>query len=705
MADNFERSDEAFMSNDGVMDEVKYDDELDQVLEEIAEIKQTIKELHDMDGDGDVDEDDEEYEYLPSTNALKKIVAMCEELVNRSSVNERKLNTALASLKSNDRVASFDAMTNSARASEEYVASVLGNAAPAEKGLNVEVLRQLYDIKKLLGSSSEDAKKQNDQLFELYNLLNKVKYNVGQKKLSVVVKFNSVDELVKKLNEVENCDVTPIVDALNSLVFELRAQPLDRSTAQQIFDASQAGSALNIPSDKHNGVLLYFDELAKLVASDDRMGALATVIAIKNNIQNGRNAFENERIYTEILKNNIALINDKDIPHRKALQREQNKLIRKLTALEVGDLIDYPEISTNKPYSDASEKNAVGLYEQISALNNSGVVNNIDALSQAILSIKGDCNAILDRMDIRHTDDGATVVDGMPSLGEIVAQLDRLFDDIKNVVADSENNIMSSIVVIGEALARLGAGPISIDRSQEQAPIAPADASGLAARMDAIEQNQQQIMSVLNLLAANAGLPITGNEEDENFYNSPATLGDVVCLEDQITEFEKSVTAEIKQLRDQFFAVSMASVSDGETDNFESYNNIILNELYDISDKLEDMPAKPVVVEKNTEESEALSRELADIKADIAALDKGVDGDTVLKEIAKLQEVVATRPEPAPKAPKAPPKKRPAPETKPFSAPAQKKKKASALGKDLSISEILNRIGETDIIEIEEPEQ
>lgn len=97
-----------------------------------------------------------------------------------------------------------------------------------------------------------------------------------------------------------------------------------------------------------------------------------------------------------------------------------------------------------------------GLVNEINTLKNEIYsLSNIDNVSQAILDLKGDRLTILDKLDEKkeREEDGG-IVASVPTLNEIVEQLDRLFDDVKNLLADTENNILSSVEVIGEAVAR-----------------------------------------------------------------------------------------------------------------------------------------------------------------------------------------------------------------------------------------------------------
>lgn len=69
-----------------------------------------------------------------------------------------------------------------------------------------------------------------------------------------------------------------------------------------------------------------------------------------------------------------------------------------------------------------------GIVSEINSLKNEIYnLSNIDNISQAMLELKNDCMTIIDKLDERNGGDEMGVIASVPTLAEIVAQLDRLF--------------------------------------------------------------------------------------------------------------------------------------------------------------------------------------------------------------------------------------------------------------------------------------
>ncbi len=96
----------------------------------------------------------------------------------------------------------------------------------------------------------------------------------------------------------------------------------------------------------------------------------------------------------------------------------------------------------------------------------------------------------------------------------------------------------------------------------------------------------------------------------------------------------EEILSEVQQLRDQMFAISMANVNDGSTDKvtYESYNNIILDEITALREELNAYKANDV--------SQPIMDEIAEIKNSIAA--QSVDDGEIMSQIAKLKSDLQT---------------------------------------------------------------
>ena len=413
-------------------------------------------------------------------------------------------------------------------------------------------------------------------------MLARVKYDAKLKSVSIVDKFASIDALAKRLNDTNESDIQPIVDSLNAIIEELNSQPLTRSVAEIIFESATI-PYLNVTTAKKETVQSYLDTVSALVKDGtvESMDDLPDIIALKNSIQGNRNEFTCESVYSTVLNTNIALLSEKDSSRQKALRTQLKRQITQLTSLEVRDLISYSPITVLKAYRAPKTTEGEGLFDKVSELRSylldaniaqsGGVIteqagnglvseinslkneiysiNSMDNVSQAILDLKGDCLTILDKLEQSQAGNGADseVIAGIPTINEIVAQLDRLFDDIKNLVTDSENNVMSSVEILGEAIKNLSEETKSAktDRERLVADVAEIKArldNGIAtkesaptpvvvpavsdtvveelhARLDAIEANQQVILDAIEKLVQNSVAPApvvaTDNAKDD----------------------------------------------------------------------------------------------------------------------------------------------------------------------------------------------
>ena len=794
MNDNYDYRKTGAFGADDVFDDFE-DEKLDRVLDEIAEIKQTIQGLPDAyddfgSGYDEVTKLRDEVRFSKTTQRLQdeikrlsnrlndfrdesnaagertesvtldelgKLVAYCEEIIRSGKEADKKFTDAVAEIKrrlyklasSADLMNELDAIKAAVKNAEELLAGVGGTVddlhaevnREAGANANTEILRQFYDIKNLLGNPSPIGERKNDELLDLYNMLASVKNALESKSVSLADKYVEADKLAKKLYETTESDVRPIADGLNTVIRTLGKTPLDRDSVDSVLDyARNGGDAFSVSASRRETVSSYMDSVETFLsgAIGSNLDDLPDIIALKNNIQNNRNEFECENVYSAVLNTNIALLGEKDLTKQKALRKQLKEQLERLTSLEASDLVDYKPVEINKPYRAHKRGEGEGIFDKLNELKNlildanlrvggdavsqpvsNGIIgeinslkneiynlSNIDNISQSILDLKSDCLTILDKLDERNAEsDDMGVIASVPSLSEIVAQLDRLFDDVKNLVADSENNVLSSLEVIGEAVGNLAsvnkenAEEAKTDRKKlmddvayirdvlaERKPaeivpavtesdiIAPSENGNdeLNAKIASLELNQRKIIAMLEKMAE--GSVITASLDER-----------LTALEGKVSD---TVTKETGALRDQLFAISMASVSDGESNDYESYNNVILGEIYSLQDSLEAI--REAVERGGNAENEQLNKELAELKSEISdALGKSGDNEEIIKELNKIKEEFKSKPAPKPK-PEPP---------KATTVQVRKQKKVTPImTSDPSISELIAKISNTDIV-------
>ena len=289
MNDNYDYRKTGAFGADDVFDDFE-DEKLDRVLDEIAEIKQTIQGLPDAyddfgSGYDEVTKLRDEVRFSKTTQRLQdeikrlsnrlndfrdesnaagertesvtldelgKLVAYCEEIIRSGKEADKKFTDAVTEIKrrlyklasSADLMNELDAIKAAVKNAEELLAGVGGTVdelhaevnREAGANANTEILRQFYDIKNLLGNPSPIGERRNDELLDLYNMLASVKNALESKSVSLADKYVEADKLAKKLYETTESDVRPIADGLNSVIRTLGKTPLDRDGVDSVLD-------------------------------------------------------------------------------------------------------------------------------------------------------------------------------------------------------------------------------------------------------------------------------------------------------------------------------------------------------------------------------------------------------------------------------------------------------------------------------------
>lgn len=306
-----------------------------------------------------------------------------------------------------------NSLKNDVKNAEEFIvnisntvdALVASNAENAGNGgeLTTELLRQIYDLKSLIGSPSPLTSRRTDELLDIYNMLARVKYDAKLKSVSIVDKFASIDALAKRLNDTNESDIQPIVDSLNAIIEELNSQPLTRSVAEIIFESATI-PYLNVTTAKKETVQSYLDTVSALVKDGtvESMDDLPDIIALKNSIQGNRNEFTCESVYSTVLNTNIALLSEKDSSRQKALRTQLKRQITQLTSLEVRDLISYSPITVLKAYRAPKTTEGEGLFDKVSELRSYLLDANI-AQSGGVITEQAGKTVLLARLTASKT--------------------------------------------------------------------------------------------------------------------------------------------------------------------------------------------------------------------------------------------------------------------------------------------------------------
>lgn len=194
------------------------------------------------------------------------------------------------------------------------------------------------------------------------------------------------------------------------------------------------------------------------------------------------------------------------------------------------------------------------------------VKSELTSLHDDVSAIKTDLATVDDMRSALASGDGASAA-GMISIKEMLAALAVL----PAAVADLKSDIAALRTEVEE-----------LKSSSYKAPV-PANAKD---RSDRTDELVEKIYGDVRLMC------------DEPDYS---VMNEILALREEYQRLKESINklladpgrgdtdkliSEIDSLRDQIFTINMASVSDGETQTYESYNNLIIDSLNEIRDEL-----------------------------------------------------------------------------------------------------------------------
>ncbi len=225
-------------------------------------------------------------------------------------------------------------------------------------------------------------------------------------------------------------------------------------------------------------------------------------------------------------------------------------------------------------------------------------------------------SAVSDELTAIRADIAAQPTAG--DIADIKAEISSLREDIAK--ADDVRALGSEVKA---ALAAGGAAAIASDSGASAPELAQLRdlLSGLAGVPAAIAEMKSDIAAlreeVAELKASVPETPVRSDRTDElveRIYGDVRTMveepdysvmNEILALREEYQHLKESVNkilpesadggkllSEIEALRDQIFTINMASVSDGETQSYESYNNIIVDSINELRDDVHTMLGK-----------------------------------------------------------------------------------------------------------------
>ncbi len=481
---------------------------------------------------------------------------------------------------------------------------------------------------------------------------------------------------VREVNFAEQADE---IDAIKTALSEIRDMISRRTTISD--DGAQSESVgsneLNVVLDE---IINLRDEITALKSdfaetksatyteseqtSDSEIAALADEIAeFKTelySLNEKLNAVSDNSALTEELQNLNAQIADlqtlaiggavaeTDFESRDSIMGELNE-IKEMLAASAENVVSDAAVSLDDLYGEMlslrQDMENIKLSQPI-ATDDGNFTVDLAPINDQLFELREQLanmpvqNAVEAEPDTAVLEEVLTLRDELSALREQLANMPA-----QNAVeAEPDTTVLSEILGMREELEKLREGAASDETA------------GLIEAVDSIKEDVRAIKEEPDLSIINEVLAL--RDEFQAFkdeLNKTRTAPAEIHSKDELV-------SEVQSLRDQLFAISMANVNDGTSNDvvYESYNNIILDEISalrdelalikkssetrELSDELSQMKDKLTnIAIDDSEKTEASFNEL---RAEIAALknrENDVVSETVLNELSALKEEIANQ--------------------------------------------------------------
>lgn len=297
---------------------------------------------------------------FPSTEELNRVVASVKKAAhNAANANPdfiNKLSADIAALQS--AVQSVGGATATG-VSAAAVPVVLRDGA--EDVSTSELLRQLYDIKSALGSTSAAAVQRTQTLNELVNEYKKVNFDIHSQAATYKDKLVSLFAYAKKLEECEEQDAVDLIQSTNILIDELAAVPVTRSVFADIVSYCSENGDASVSSAMRDSAERYFNIADKLqnASADEVSDYLPDLIAEKNALQKNAKLDENVKLLTEL--KNVLESDDRS-------EDAVKDLVAKLATVKAGEVVEFKLIPAPKTYKAVHSVSDESVFSKLAEL-------------------------------------------------------------------------------------------------------------------------------------------------------------------------------------------------------------------------------------------------------------------------------------------------------------------------------------------------
>ncbi len=257
----------------------------------------------------------------------------------------------------------------------------------------------------------------------------------------------------------------------------------------------------------------------------------------------------------------------------------------------------------------------VGLREELSGMgaverSDDGMSAEIYGLREEIASLKEQLSA---RGEVTESEPDMSVMTEIMSLREEIASLKEQMVGLpvtSTTSSEPDMTLLTEVMALREEIGELKGSFAAPD-------------SDMAETVAQIREDVRIMKDEPDLSALNEVLAL--RDEFQAMKDEIANRN----ASGETTKSEEEILSEVQSLRDQLFAISMANVNDGSSDKvtYESYNNIILDEITALREELN--------AYKASDTASAVMDEIAEIKRSIAA--QTADESELMTQLSKLK--------------------------------------------------------------------
>ena len=575
-------------------------------------------------------------EAMPSSEELGRAVSALKKLAHSGDAmgaeNLAKLSNDIASL----RAAIGDGHTVRVQSSATPVI-VQGNNSGSDVNAS-ELLRQLYEIRNALGSSSTAAVNRTQVLLDLVADFRKVSFDVQSKTTSLKDKLTSVYNYVKKLEDSNEPDAFDLIKATNELIQGIAVQDLDRQSFDD-FTAYLAANGSTVPAQVRESAVKFFgicDKVDALEDLDSITNYLPDLLVERNKLENNRYADLNNKLVSDIT--NAMLEEDRD---EDAIRDN----VAKLASITVADIAELPLIDMPQNYNPThtvTDETVFSKLAELKAVFDDYSIAQKAAAEQSRLD-EQDYNAVtqddggvtlhdvFDAIDeLRVSVAQQAVGDGEGASGDVTAML----EEIRNNYLDlSERIIEISDLIASQSSAAAEEPKGDADEIAAENQQTVEDLAYIRARLDEQEDMLRQLdeirADIVNLTVPAASdnpeqATVLTNYISEQFDKLYEDLANAIA------DSEANLTAKLTEPE---------AVEDEGNDALEAVRSDILLETQDIKDTL-------ALISESVAGTAVLDA-IESVRADVVALADltsanaevaGADRQRLLDDLAFLRE-------------------------------------------------------------------